>query len=99
MGVFGNILQDPWVHVVNFWQSIATSAFVQEHPKLSPNLFASTIPIGMHADAGAFSKQDSVYVFNWNSLVGRGHKEATNPTHITEYVWMFLIYDRAHGEG
>ena len=55
-----------------FWESMRDTAFVREHPNLAEHTFPYTIPIGMHADAGAFSKQDSMYVFNWNSLVGRG---------------------------
>jgi hypothetical protein len=55
-----------------FWESMRDTAFVREHPNLAEHTFPYTIPIGMHADAGAFSKQDSIYVFNWNSLVGRG---------------------------
>ena len=55
-----------------FWESIRQSAFVSEHPNLPENEWKHTIPIGMHADAGAFSKQDSIYVFSFNSLIGRG---------------------------
>jgi hypothetical protein len=56
----------------NFWNCIKESPFVVEHENLAPATWPSTVPLGFHADAGAFTKQDSVYVFSWNSLVGRG---------------------------
>jgi hypothetical protein len=55
-----------------FWRSIKDTAFVTKHPDLAASTWDHTVPIGMHADAGAFSKQDSIYVFSFNSLVGRG---------------------------
>ena len=55
-----------------FWTSIKHTAFVTQHPNLAEDTWKHTIPLGMHADAGAFSKQDSIYVFSFNSLVGRG---------------------------
>ena len=30
------------------------------------------VPVGLHADAGAYSKKKSLYVFTWGSLVGQG---------------------------
>ena len=55
-----------------FWNSIHDTEFVQRHPDLSVESWEHTVPLGFHADAAAFSKQDSVYVFSFNSLVGRG---------------------------
>ena len=55
-----------------FWDSIKDTSIVSMHPDLAENTWKRTVPIGMHADAGAFSKQDSIYVFSFNSLVGRG---------------------------
>ena len=55
-----------------FWDSIKDTEFVKRHPDLPKKTWKHTVPLGFHADAGAFSKQDSVYVFSFNSLVGRG---------------------------
>ena len=55
-----------------FWDSIRVTSFVSQHPNLAESTWQYTVPLGMHADAGAFSKQDSIYVFSFNSLVGRG---------------------------
>ena len=33
-----------------------------------------TIPIGMHGDGGAYSKQDSVLVISWNSIIKPSEK-------------------------
>ena len=57
---------------VEFWNSIKDTALVKHHPDLAEHTWRYTVPLGFHADAGAFSKQDSVYVFSFNSLVGRG---------------------------
>ena len=56
----------------HFWESMATSSFVQKHPHLHKDNWSKTIPLGMHGDAGAFSKQDSLYILSWNSLLGGG---------------------------
>jgi hypothetical protein len=55
-----------------FWTAIQHSDFVTQHPNLPRSSWDYTVPIGMHADAGAFNKQESIYVFSFNSLVGRG---------------------------
>jgi hypothetical protein len=69
-----------WMHAVHgpagapqqFWKAIEQSTFVKQHPALKPDLFRWTIPIGLHGDGGAFSKQDQLYVISWNSLLGSG---------------------------
>ena len=71
---------DDWVATMSgpagacleFWQGMKDSSFLRHHPTLRSSHFQHTIPIGMHGDAGAFSHQDSLYSFSWNSLVGRG---------------------------
>ena len=55
---------------LRFWQRIRHTSFVRMHPLLDANRFDMTIPIGLHADAGAFNKQESIYVIAWNSLLG-----------------------------
>ena len=55
-----------------FWNSMKDTDFVTHHPNLPEHSWRYTIPCGFHADAGSFSHQDSIYVFSFNSLVGRG---------------------------
>eukprot|EP00959_Pyramimonas_sp_CCMP1952_P309604 6479338-Pyramimonas_sp.AAC.1 len=55
---------------------MSTSAFVRHHPNLSKRLWGSIIPLGVHADAGAFNKHDSVYAVSFNSLLGTGKTTA-----------------------
>ena len=54
----------------NFWNSMQDSEFVRQHPILTQANWDVTAPCGMHGDAGAFSKQESVYLFTFNSLLG-----------------------------
>ena len=54
-----------------FWRSIRSTPFFMQHPALKESL-ERTIPCGIHADAGAFSLQDSLYTISWNSLLGAG---------------------------
>ena len=55
-----------------FWQGMSQSAFVKKHPSLPRSSWGSTIPIGFHGDAGAYSNHDSLYTISWNSLIGSG---------------------------
>ena len=59
-----------------FWQSMSDTAIVREHPGLPPCDWERCIPIGFHGDASAFSHQDSLYAFIWNSLIGVGSTTA-----------------------
>ena len=70
--IWRQALAGPPNAALEFWNSIASTSFVKQHPVLKAIDFAKTIPIGMHGDAGAFSKQDSVYTISWNSLLGVG---------------------------
>ena len=56
----------------DFWEHIRHTEFVTQHPDMAPATWHRTVPLGVHADAGAFSKVDSLYVISWNSLMGRG---------------------------
>ena len=56
----------------NGWQSLAHTDFVKRHPLLPKRLWDKIIPLGVHGDAGAFCKTDSLYALSWNSLLGRG---------------------------
>jgi len=55
-----------------FWEAIRDTAFVAIHPALPENMWQRIVPRGLHADAGAFSHQDSLYTISWNNLVGTG---------------------------
>ena len=51
---------------------MATTPFVRNHPSLHRSDWSTTIPLGFYGDAGAFSHNDSLYVFTWNSILGVG---------------------------
>ena len=55
-----------------FWRSMKGTEFIKAHPDMPRAKWGCTIPLGMHSDGAAFSHQDSVYTFSWNSLVGAG---------------------------
>ena len=57
---------------LQFWEAMKATEFVRFHPDLPQGKWSHTVPIGMHGDGAAFSKQDSVYIFSWNSLLGTG---------------------------
>ena len=45
-------------------------------PCLGAKGWARSISLGLHGDAGASSKQESIYLFTWNSLLGAGSTSA-----------------------
>jgi len=53
-------------------RTVVRSPFLQKHPHLTASNLNYTIPVGLHGDAGAFSNNDSLFVFSWNSLVSQG---------------------------
>ena len=53
-----------------FWQRLQHWAVVRDHPHLPRARWAKTVPLGLHDDAGPFTKQDSAFVISWNSLLG-----------------------------
>lgn len=55
-----------------FWSEIRDSPFMRNHPDMPEHLWPSTIPFGMHADGGPFSKTDSLFIISFNSLLGSG---------------------------
>ena len=55
-----------------FWQNMKDTAIVRGHPFLASEQKARTLPLGIHGDGGSFSKQDSLFVFTFNSLLGGG---------------------------
>jgi hypothetical protein len=57
----------------SFWEGMRSTAFVKNHPRLMhADAWDSMVPLGIHADAGAFSNEDSLYVISFNSLLGMG---------------------------
>ena len=65
-------IRGPSKAALEFWRSMEGSDFLRLHPSMPRSLWAKTIPLGMHGDGAAFSHQDSVYTFSWNSLLGCG---------------------------
>ena len=62
-------IQGPDGAVADFWEGIESTVLVRDHPSLDRS---RTIPLGLHGDGGSFSKQDSLFVFTFNSLLGEG---------------------------
>ena len=60
-----------------YWASIAGNDFVEKHPFLNGVDKSRLIALGMHGDSGKFSKQDGLFVFTWNSLLGSGTTKTT----------------------
>jgi hypothetical protein len=52
-----------------YWEELKNNRFVTKHPLLSN--FDTCFPLGLHGDAGAFTKHDSLMVISWNGLLGR----------------------------
>ena len=55
-----------------FWEAMRTTEFVTRHPEPPEGRWGRIVPLGMHADAGEFSHQDSLYTISWNSIMGEG---------------------------
>ena len=53
----------------DFWNAIQGSSIVRDHPGLYPERLHKTLPLGLHGDNGAFSKQDRLFVLSWNSIL------------------------------
>ena len=51
-----------------YWEHLRSNPFVQRHPLLKDR--DHTLPIGLHGDAGPFTKHDSLMVISWNGLLG-----------------------------
>lgn len=61
---------------LEFWTSMRDNVFVRKHPSLPRSSWSTTIPVGLHGDAGAFSHHDSLFTISWNSLLGVGETVA-----------------------
>jgi hypothetical protein len=67
--MFFRHLRGPEGSAKEYWNAIRSTQFFQRHPLLSD--LDNTFPIGLHGDAGAFTKHDSLMVISWNGLLGR----------------------------
>ena len=61
------------------WDVLGQQDFVKANPVLRglPGYRDQAVPIGLHGDAGAMSKNKSVFVLTWNSLAGQGSTKQT----------------------
>ena len=71
--MFDEAIRGPADAAKVFWDTLADTSMVKDHPALPQRRRPRIIPLGLHGDAGAFTKQDSLLVLSWNSLIGGGH--------------------------
>lgn len=55
-----------------YWESVADTDFVRQHPFLPRSHWDFIIPVGFHGDGGGFNNHDSLYGLAWNSLLAHG---------------------------
>ena len=103
-GDFQSTMTGPRGACAQFWEGIRGSVFFRSHPRLSGMDLSKTIPLGLHGDAGPFTKTDSLFVISWNSLVGRGatakkrfvftvlRKSEMQKTRTLEFVWKIFAW-------
>ena len=70
--IFDQSIKGPDGATLAFWESMRDTPFVANHRTLKREDWDKAIPVGLHGDAGSFSKQESVYLFTFNSLLGAG---------------------------
>ena len=71
-GLWQSAIQGGGGAAASFWESMASTPIVRSHPHLSEEARSRTLPLGIHGDGGSFSKQDSLFVFTMNGLLGKG---------------------------
>ena len=54
------------------WNILTEQQFVRDVLRQHDASTATTVPMGLHCDAGAFTKKEGLYVLTWNSLVSQG---------------------------
>ena len=81
---FDRYISGPPGAALEYWQQIRGLDFMRRHPVLREGIWPRAIPIGMHGDAGAFNKHESLLVLSWNSLLGFGN------TRRKRFVFTFL---------
>jgi hypothetical protein len=55
--------------LLDFWRH--NEEIIRLHGHLDRKHLRKTIPIGLHGDAGAFTKNESILTISWNSLTGK----------------------------
>jgi len=81
---FDRHIRGPPTAAAEYWSKVGCKVFLQQHG-YSSGAWARVLPIGLHGDAGAYSKQDSLMVVSWNSLLGFGD------TQRTRFVFTFVL--------
>ena len=71
---FDRHIRGPPTAAAEYWSKVGCKVFLQQHG-YSSGAWARVLPIGLHGDAGAYSKQDSLMVVSWNSLLGFGNTQ------------------------
>ena len=71
-GSWAGAMRGPRGGCGQFWNEISDAAYFRNHHNRATQNWAKMIPLGFHGDAGAFSRQDSLYTLSFNSPVGRG---------------------------
>ena len=69
--VWSKHIRGPDGVAASFWRALEGSPVIAGHPWLNPKYLHQTLPLGMHGDAGAISKNDSLMVISWNSSLER----------------------------
>ena len=61
------------------WKHLGKQDFLRPHPAIAGrNDFTERCaPLGLHGDAGAFAKKQSLFVLTWNGLVAQGRTRQT----------------------
>ena len=88
--LFDRALRGPVGAAREYWEALGGIDFVTKHPLL--NDLDHALPIGVHGDAGAFSKHDSLMVVSWNGVLGQG------TTRTKRFVFTFVrkaVYTKA----
>ena len=62
-----------------YWDELSDHNFIRSNPVVRDCADHKTtaVPLGLHGNAGMMSKQKSVLVLTWNSLVGQGTSKQT----------------------
>ena len=82
--LFVRAIRGPEGAARQYWETLGNlgNPFVANHPLLTD--FDHALPIGVHGDAGAFTKHDSLMVISWNGLLGQGQ------TRVKRFVFTFV---------
>ena len=65
--IFMRHLCGPLDGIKEYWDNVKHTEFFRGHPLIAD--LHHTLPIGLHGDAGAFTKHDSLMVISWNGIL------------------------------